>query len=624
MLVSFSSLHAQAPRTFSYQGVLTDGSGTFIPDGNHSLTIRLYETASGGSAVYEESQNVAVIKGIFNTVIGSITPIPDSLPFDRAYFLGVSIDGGTELVPRTAMSAAPYALFAKTAGVADSLSSNVTGVVISVNNQSGKLAFQGTGSTTVTNVGDVFTINSSDGSSSKWDLSGNTATDPAIHFIGTTDNKDIVIRTNNIERFRITANGTMHPTLRTGDGNTYMGFDAGMQDTGATNSTAFGYRALSNLRMGSGNTAVGYESQMQDTNSIGNTSLGVRSLYSHISGNYNTAIGDSALFADLTGNSNTAVGAFTLVSNTSGSTNTASGTYALYSNTTGGNNTASGVSALRFNTTGNTNTGFGAYALYLNTEGTNNTASGYFALRSNTTGASNTAYGASALYFNTTGEGNTSIGCASLVENITGHNNTAIGFSAGSNGSGFSNTSAVGYQTTTTASNQVRVGNSSVTSIGGQVGWTTLSDERVKNTISEGVAGLDFIMKLHPVTYRYDVSKINTLVGRKDVSYYPGKNDIEKITFSGFLAQEVEQAAKSAGYDFSGVDLPKNDKDLYGIRYGDFVVPLVKAMQEQQGQINSITSESERVRELEQTVSELQQRLEILEQMLRNQQPVIK
>jgi uncharacterized protein involved in exopolysaccharide biosynthesis len=51
---------------------------------------------------------------------------------------------------------------------------------------------------------------------------------------------------------------------------------------------------------------------------------------------------------------------------------------------------------------------------------------------------------------------------------------------------------------------------------------------------------------------------------------------------------------------------------------------LVKAMQEQQGQINSITSESERVRELEQTVSELQQRLEILEQMLRNQQPVIK
>jgi len=33
-------------------------------------------------------------------------------------------------------------------------------------------------------------------------------------------------------------------------------------------------------------------------------------------------------------------------------------------------------------------------------------------------------------------------------------------------------------------------------------------------------------------------------------------------------------------YDFSGVDVPKNDKDLYGLRYADFVVPLVKAVQE--------------------------------------------
>ena len=34
------------------------------------------------------------------------------------------------------------------------------------------------------------------------------------------------------------------------------------------------------------------------------------------------------------------------------------------------------------------------------------------------------------------------------------------------------------------------------------------------------------------------------------------------------------------GYDFSGVDAPKNDKDIYGLRYSEFVVPLVKAVQE--------------------------------------------
>ncbi|HHZ64574.1 MAG TPA: T9SS type A sorting domain-containing protein [Flavobacteriales bacterium] len=47
----------------------------------------------------------------------------------------------------------------------------------------------------------------------------------------------------------------------------------------------------------------------------------------------------------------------------------------------------------------------------------------------------------------------------------------------------------------------------------------------------------------------------------------------------------MEEAAKELGYDFSGVDAPKNDKDFYGLRYAEFVVPLVKAMQEQQEQI---------------------------------------
>jgi hypothetical protein len=49
---------------------------------------------------------------------------------------------------------------------------------------------------------------------------------------------------------------------------------------------------------------------------------------------------------------------------------------------------------------------------------------------------------------------------------------------------------------------------------------------------------------------------------------------------SGFIAQEVEQAAASAGFIFSGVDKPIHNEALFGLRYGDFVVPLVKAVQE--------------------------------------------
>ena len=51
---------------------------------------------------------------------------------------------------------------------------------------------------------------------------------------------------------------------------------------------------------------------------------------------------------------------------------------------------------------------------------------------------------------------------------------------------------------------------------------------------------------------------------------------------TGFVAQEVEKTAKEIGYDFSGVDAPKNEKDLYGLRYAQFVPSLVKAIQEQQ------------------------------------------
>jgi hypothetical protein len=70
----------------------------------------------------------------------------------------------------------------------------------------------------------------------------------------------------------------------------------------------------------------------------------------------------------------------------------------------------------------------------------------------------------------------------------------------------------------------------------------------------------------------------------------------EKMVYSGFVAQEVEQAAGSLGYDFSGADKPKNENDFYGLRYAEFVVPLVKAIQEQQ-----------------QIITDLQKRINVLE-----------
>src|SRR5437899_3119995 len=93
---SLSCLNAQIPRMFTYQGVVIDGAGHFIPDGNHSVTLKIYDVSTGGSPLFAENQTAVFARGIFNVMIGSTTSIPLTVTFDKGYFLGVSVDGGAE------------------------------------------------------------------------------------------------------------------------------------------------------------------------------------------------------------------------------------------------------------------------------------------------------------------------------------------------------------------------------------------------------------------------------------------------------------------------------------------------------------------------------------------------
>jgi len=68
--------------------------------------------------------------------------------------------------------------------------------------------------------------------------------------------------------------------------------------------------------------------------------------------------------------------------------------------------------------------------------------------------------------------------------------------------------------------------------------------------------------------------------------------------YTGFVAQEVEQAAKELNYEFSGVDAPKNENDVYGLRYAEFVVPLVKAVQELHAENTQLARDLRELREL--------------------------
>lgn len=306
----------------------------------------------------------------------------------------------------------------------------------------------------------------------------------------------------------------------------------------------------------------------------------------------NTKFGTSALASNTTGTENSAFGYECLRLNTTGPNNTGIGYRVLYSNISGALNTANGHQSLFSNTSGTGNVADGAEALTYNTTGYYNTASGLSALFNNTTGYFNTAVGAVAMQNNTTGFQNTAVGEQALLSNTTGKNNTAIGYYTDVNTANLQNSTALGNRALLTASNQVRIGNSFIKSIGGYVDWTRISDARVKKNIKSNVPGLTFINKLKPITYNLNLAEADKIVQRLAAKTKDGKaptishEDIaerkaqERIVYTGFMAQDVEKAAKELNYDFSGVDVAENDKDLYGLRYADFVVPLVKAVQE--------------------------------------------
>jgi hypothetical protein len=330
-----------------------------------------------------------------------------------------------------------------------------------------------------------------------------------------------------------------------------------------TTSAAFGAGVLIS-NTGSNNSGAGFRALHFNTSGNNNSAFGAQALFKNVNGEHNTASGYQALYSNIDGNQNTATGVQSLYLNSSGTLNTANGVYALIFNTVGSNNTATGSNAMHFNDSGN-----------------DNTADGVMALFSNSTGGSNTATGNAALFSNTEGSNNTAHGYYALVSNNTGSNNTAIGYAAGPNAGNYSNSTAVGNGAVTTAGDQVRIGNSSVASIGGFQAWSNISDQRVKRDIQEKVPGLEFINKLRPVIYHLDVNAIDGFLkvpeNRRTTN---AANAQAAVLHTGLIAQEVEKAATDLGYDFSGVDKPKNKEDLYGLRYAEFTVPLIKAVQE--------------------------------------------
>jgi len=114
------SARAQAPNLINYQGRLTAAGGA-AASGSFAMNFSIYATAPGVTALWSEVQTVTVTNGVFNVLLGSVTPLPGTLftsSGDR--YLGIKVGADPEMTPRFRLTSVAFALHATEAdGIKD-------------------------------------------------------------------------------------------------------------------------------------------------------------------------------------------------------------------------------------------------------------------------------------------------------------------------------------------------------------------------------------------------------------------------------------------------------------------------------------------------------------------------
>lgn len=111
--------------------------------------------------------------------------------------------------------------------------------------------------------------------------------------------------------------------------------------------------------------------------------------------------------------------------------------------------------------------------------------------------------------------------------------------------------------------------------------WATFSDKRVKHDIKPFNDGLDVLMKLNPVTFKYNEKS--------------GYTDVNK-SFVGFIAQDVENVAPYMVNLYDDSNGPSGLSDKRQFDESALNKILVNAVQEQQAQIEQLKKEMEEMK----------------------------
>ena len=306
-----------------------------------------------------------------------------------------------------------------------------------------------------------------------------------------------------------------------------------------------------------------------------NVAFGSGSLQNNTAGcGCNTGIGFSALFCNTTGIKNTAIGFASLEGG-------------VYSCRTGLGHIAFGI--------GNWTTSINGGNQYIALGVTGSVNIGYLSGKRSYNNSVTIGYKAGQYVYNRSvsigyrtiaGNDDTVVigSLAGCSNNTVGEQSILVGFLAGANTGGASNNILVGHNATQQngygCNNQTVLGNANNNVYNCvYTAWTDVSDCRDKTNFQPlNNLGLNFLRKLNPVKYKWDLrqkyeNKCGYEYGIKDGTL---KQD---NTNYGFLAQEIEFAAKSLGENFDAVT---HDTfiDQYSLNYLNLIATLTKALQE--------------------------------------------
>ncbi|HTX88112.1 MAG TPA: tail fiber domain-containing protein [Bacteroidales bacterium] len=615
------SLWTQKVGDTTFQTTLESNDRLFISPMDKDVIISPYGAAKVGIGMFSTSEKLSVNGNIFlNSAMAPPTNITNVLynVNGQLYFNGTLL-GGSGLPPGGPGQTLRYDGSAWVANAVIYNDGDFVGIgssvpeakldvngAIKINTTSsgvqGVIRYTGTDFEGYTPAG--WTSLTSTGNS--WDLQGNSGTNPATNYLGTSDGQPLIIKVNNA------ISGWLSPNP-------------------VNESTGFGYQSLSNHNL-AGNSAFGTNALGNLTTGTQNTALGRYALSHNQSGNYNVAVGNMAAMYLASGDSNIAIGNLALSQPSAARGNTIIGTASGRENS-GNDNVFVGVASGNINETGSGNVGIGGFSLSYNTTGSNITTIGYRAdveqldlVNATAIGFASHVGSSNSLVLGGVGVNSVNVGIGTslpktnlqiyspnttlstllinhsgtgdvltrglkiymdgsdaglknqengnMVLNVNNSTNQIVLLSSGFVGIGTSTTHSEFTVAGTITPGEDNTGTLGTSGYRWQEifctnGVINTSDRRLKTNILSLDKGLDVIMKLKPVSFEW-------------------KKDQDKTHF-GLIAQDVDVVIPHATY--SVVNEGTDPDKTMGINYNEIVPVLIKAVQELKRENDALKAE---------------------------------